>query len=187
MNLILLGAPGAGKGTQSQTLVDRLSLKQISTGDILRKAVSEETALGLKAREFMDSGNLVPDDVMIGIISERINKPDCQNGIILDGFPRTVEQARALDSMLEKLVKKLDAVVYFDVPESELIARMLSRSAKENRSDDNMQTIQNRLQVFKEKTGQLIGYYQEKGKLISLDGTGTPEAVQSRLFAALGL
>ncbi len=187
MILIFMGPPGAGKGTQSETVVDKLSIIQISTGDILRKAVNEQTALGVEAKRYMDSGNLVPDEVVIGIIRERIVEDDCQNGFILDGFPRTVAQAEALDEMLQEAGKKIDHVVYFDVPEKELIIRLLSRAEKEKRSDDNLETIQNRLNVFREKTEPLLEYYKSRDSLRFIEGTGTIEDVKGRLFKAIGL
>ena len=182
-----MGPPGAGKGTQSQSIVDKLSIIQISTGDILRKAVSEETDLGLTAKKYMDSGELVSDAVVVGIIEERVQEPDCSNGFILDGFPRTKGQATALDEMLKKIGKPINHVVYFDVPEKELIVRLLSRSEKEGRSDDNLDTIKNRLQIFKEKTEELINFYQLRGLIRYVDGTGTEEDVRERLFSSVGI
>jgi len=185
--LILMGPPGAGKGTQSQRLIDKLSIIQISTGDILRKAVSEETELGLEAKKFMSAGNLVPDEVVIGIIEERIQEADCANGFILDGFPRTTEQADSLDNILQKLGKKISYAIYFDVPEKELIVRLLKRSEIESRSDDNLETIKNRLKVFKEKTEPLLEYYRERGVLQFIDGTGKMEEVTSRINKLFGI
>jgi adenylate kinase len=184
--LILMGPPGAGKGTQSKTLVDTLSIIQISTGEILREAVNRETRLGLVAKQYLASGNLVPDDVVIKIIEERIVLPDCANGFILDGFPRTVEQAVALEKILQDNGRKLDAVVFIDVPEKELITRLLKRAEFENRADDNLDTIKNRLDVFKKKLEALIEYYRQKGLLKFVDGTGGSGDVSKRIFKALG-
>jgi len=182
-----MGPPGAGKGTQSQSIVDKVSILQISTGDMLRKAVSEETEMGVKAQGFMDSGELVPDEVVIGIIEERIREKDCENGFILDGFPRTNEQAEALDETLGRLNKPIDHVVYFDVPEKELIMRLLERSEKESRTDDNLEVIKNRLDIFRKKTESLIEFYQKRDLIRYIDGTGNPDDVKERLFRAIGV
>lgn len=185
MILVLLGPPGSGKGTQSQTIVDKLSVIQISTGEILRNAVKEGTELGKTAKEYIDAGNLVPDEVMIGIIQERIVQEDCANGFILDGFPRTIEQAEALDQLLKKNGRELSHVIYLDVPEKELIVRLLKRSEIEGRADDNLNTIKNRLDQFKKKTLGLINYYKEKNKLVYIDGTGEQSDVTARLTRVL--
>lgn len=187
MILIFMGPPGAGKGTQSETVVDKLSIVQISTGDILRSAVAEQTDLGVEAKRYMDSGDLVPDEVVIGIIRERIAEGDCKKGFILDGFPRTVDQAQALDEMLEEAGRKIDHVVFFDVPEKELMMRLLSRAEKENRSDDNLDTIQNRLNVFREKTEPLLEYYKSRDNLRFIEGTGEVKDVTGRLFNTIGI
>lgn len=187
MVLILMGPPGAGKGTQSKTLVDTLSIIQISTGDILRNEVEKASSLGLEAQGYLKSGNLVPDDLVIKIIENRIKESDCDNGFILDGFPRTLEQAKALDEILDKNQKSLDAVVFIDVPEKELITRLLKRAEIEKRSDDNLSTIKNRLEVFKNKTEALLEYYRSKGILKFIDGTGLTDEVNRRLSKALGI
>lgn len=183
--LILMGPPGAGKGTQSKTLVDSLNILQISTGEILREAVNSETKLGLDAKQYLATGNLVPDDLVIKIIEERIKLPDCAKGFILDGFPRTVEQAIALDNILKVNNRALNSVIFIDVPEKELITRLLKRAEIENRADDNLMTIKTRLDVFKKKMEDLLGYYKEKGLLKFIDGTGSTEEVNKRLFKAL--
>jgi len=185
--LILMGPPGAGKGTQSKTLVDALSIIQISTGEILREAVEKETSLGLAAKQYLTMGNLVPDELVIKIIEERIIHEDCSRGFILDGFPRTVEQAIALEKILEKNGKKLEVVVYIDVPEKELITRLLKRAEIENRVDDNLITIKNRLEIFNKKLEALINYYKENGLLKFVDGTGGSEEVNKRIFKAIGI
>ncbi|MES0490734.1 MAG: adenylate kinase [Leptospirales bacterium] len=181
-----MGPPGSGKGTQSQSIVDKVSIIQISTGDMLRKAVSEETELGVKAKGLMDSGELVPDEVINGIIEERIREKDCENGFIADGFPRTNEQAKTLDELLEREKKQIDHVVFFDVPEKELIMRLLARAEKENRTDDTLEVIKNRLIVFRKNTESLIEYYQKRNLIRYIDGTGNPEDVKERLFRAIG-
>lgn len=141
MQLIFLGPPGAGKGTQAKIFLDRAGIVQISTGDILREAVSKGTELGKQAKSFMDKGEFVPDSVVIGIIEQRIQEPDCKKGFVLDGFPRTIEQAKALDGILSKLGIQMDHVVNFEVPDEELVKRLLGRAAQEGRSDDNPESI----------------------------------------------
>lgn len=187
MNLIFMGAPGAGKGTQSKLVVDRAGIVQISTGDILRAAVKEGTEMGNKAKEFMDAGKLVPDEVMIGIIEARIQEPDCKNGFILDGFPRTSDQAVALDSILNKHNLKIDHVLQFEVPNEELTERLLKRAEIEGRSDDNIDSIKNRLKVYTEKTQPLIDYYKGKGNLAIIDGTGTIDQISDRVKSTIGV
>lgn len=187
MNLIFLGPPGAGKGTQAKIFLDKTGLIQISTGDILRDAVKNGTKLGLEAKGFMDSGALVPDSVVIGIIDERIQKPDCAKGFILDGFPRTIDQAEALDKILSSHNKSIDHVVSFDVPDEELVKRLLSRAEIEGRADDNIDSIRNRLKVFKEKTQPLVDYYEKKGKLRHIDGVGSTEEIAGRVATSTGI
>jgi len=181
MNLIFMGPPGAGKGTQSKIVYTRLGIIQISTGDILREAISNETDLGKKASEYMNRGDLVPDEVVVGIIEQRIQEDDCKNGFVLDGFPRTVGQAEALDKILEKLEKSIDNVIYIDVEDEELIKRLLSRAEIENRADDNLESIKNRLKVFKEKTSPLLEYYKNKGSMHSISGMGSMEDIADRI------
>ncbi|MCB1145430.1 MAG: adenylate kinase [Leptospiraceae bacterium] len=186
MNLIFIGPPGAGKGTQAKLVEDRLSIIQISTGDILRAAVAKGSDLGKKAKEYMDAGDLVPDSVVIGIIAERIKEPDCEKGFILDGFPRTMEQARALDEILSAEGLDIHHVVEFVVPEDELVKRLLGRAEQEGRADDNIDSIKNRLKVFNEKTMPVTGYYKDTNKLRKIDGTGTVAEISSRVQAVLG-
>lgn len=186
MQLIFLGPPGAGKGTQAKIFLDRAGIVQISTGDILREAVSKGTELGKQAKSFMDKGELVPDSVVIGIIEQRIQEPDCKKGFVLDGFPRTIEQAKALDGILSKLGIKMDHVVNFEVPDEELVKRLLGRAAQEGRSDDNPESIKNRLQVFKDKTQPLISYYEEKKILRHIHGTGTTSEIAEKVKSVVG-
>jgi adenylate kinase len=176
MNLILLGPPGAGKGTQAQTLAERRGLVQLSTGEMLRAAVKEGTEIGRKAEAIMKSGGLVPDDVVIGIIAERIDKPDCAGGFILDGFPRTLKQAEALDRLLASRGKALHAVVELKVDDEALLSRIENR-ARETlaaggtvRADDNAEALKTRLMAYYRETSPLIGYYFAKGKLRTIDG-----------------
>lgn len=186
MQLIFLGPPGAGKGTQAKIFLERAGIVQISTGDILREAVGKGTELGKQAKSFMDKGELVPDSVVIGIIEQRIQEPDCKKGFVLDGFPRTIEQAKALDGILAKLGIKMDHVVNFEVPDEELVKRLLGRAAQEGRSDDNPESIKNRLQVFKDKTQPLISYYEEKKILRHIVGTGSTTEIADKVKAVVG-
>lgn len=186
MNLIFLGAPGAGKGTQAQIIEKKYNVIQISTGDILRKAVKDETDLGKTAKTYMDKGALVPDEVVIGIIKDRILQDDCKNGFILDGFPRTTEQASALDNILSENSLKIDHVVNIKVPQDELIQRLLKRAEIEGRSDDNIDSIKNRLNVFEEKTLPLIEYYQKSGILRDINGLGNVETITAEIIKVLG-
>lgn len=187
MLIIFLGPPGAGKGTQAKIFLERAGIVQISTGDILRAAVAKGSPLGTQAKGFMDKGELVPDSVVIGIIEERIQEADCKKGFVLDGFPRTLEQARALDEILVKLHLHLDHVVNFEVPDEELVERLLGRAQQEGRSDDNPESIKNRLQIFKDKTQPLIQYYAEKKKLRPVNGLGSMAEIADRVKAVVGI
>ncbi|HRP68050.1 MAG TPA: adenylate kinase [Turneriella sp.] len=187
MQLIFLGPPGAGKGTQAKIFLERAGIVQISTGDILRAAVAKGTELGLQAKGFMDKGELVPDSIVIGIIEQRIQEDDCKKGFILDGFPRTIEQAKALDEILTKQSIQLEHVINFNVPDEELVKRLLGRATAEGRSDDNPESIKNRLQVFKDKTQPLIRYYEEKKILRHIDGVGSTTEIADRVKIVVGV
>ena len=195
MRLILLGPPGSGKGTQAQRLVKRYGIVQLSTGELLRAAVAAQTPVGLKARDVMASGGLVPDDIVIGIISDRLDQPDAKKGFILDGFPRTVPQAQALDELLKKKHMKLDAVIELRVNESALLERVESRVAEmrsrgeEVRIDDTPEVLTRRLASYRSQTEPLIHYYSERRKLLTVDGMMTIEHVTreiGRILAAIG-
>jgi adenylate kinase len=211
MNIILFGPPGAGKGTQAKKLVDFYGIPQISTGDILRANVREGTELGLAAKAYMDKGELVPDKVLIGIIKNRLNEADCKKGFILDGYPRTVPQADALETILDEIDKPIDVVLNLEVPDEELVGRISGRlmckcgasyhiisnpPKKDNicdicdgevfqRDDDKAEAVQNRLDVYKKQTQPLINYYHEKGILVTLDGTKGIDVVFEDIKAIL--
>jgi len=184
--ILLLGAPGAGKGTQAARLVERLGIPQISTGDMLRAAVAEATPVGLEAKAYMTRGDLVPDSVVIGVAEERLSKPDAARGFILDGFPRTTAQARALDELLERLGVKLECCVALQVDEDAIVGRLLKRAEIEGRSDDNEETIRNRMKVYRESTEPLVAYYRERGLLAEIDGMGSVDEIAKRIEEALG-
>jgi adenylate kinase len=214
MRIVLLGAPGAGKGTQAKKLIEKYGMPQISTGDLLRAAVKEGTKLGVEAKGFMDRGELVPDTVVLGMVEERLGKDDCKAGFILDGFPRNTAQAMALDDMLKTLGMPVDAALSVDVPFEDLMKRLTGRrtcrecgqmynvyfspSSKEGacdkcgaalfqRDDDREETIKKRLDVYSAQTAPLMDYYKAQGILKSVSGTGDIEAIFGRVQAELGL
>ena len=213
MKIILLGAPGAGKGTQAEVICNRYNIPAISTGNIIREALKTGTEMGLKAKSYMESGALVPDEVVIGIIKERIVKDDCKDGFILDGFPRTIPQAKALDDALTKIGEKMDYAIDVDVPDENIVNRMGGRRACLNcgatyhivfnptkvegkcdacgadtvlRDDDKPETVQKRLAVYHEQTQPLIEYYDKQGILKSVDGTKPMDEVFSAIVGILG-
>jgi adenylate kinase len=173
MDLILFGPPGAGKGTQAKVLQDERGLIQLSTGEMLRAAVAAGTELGMKSKAIIDRGDLVPDDLVIGIIAERLDRPDTAKGVIFDGFPRTVAQAKALDTMLAGRGRKIDAVIELRVDDEAMVGRMESR-VRQNpgsvRADDNPETLRNRLSVYRQNTAPLLDFYRGQGKLVTVDG-----------------
>jgi adenylate kinase len=214
MIIVLLGGPGSGKGTQAKKLIGKLGIPQISTGDIFRAALKEGTPMGLKAKSFMDKGDLVPDDVVIGVVEERLSKPDLDKGFMLDGFPRTVPQAEALDAMMDKLNKSIDYAILVDVPDEELVKRLSGRytcrnsecgamyhimfnpPAKEGvcdkcggelyqRDDDTEATARERLAVYNKQTAPVADHYANKGLLRRVEGMGPIEEVYARIETAL--
>jgi adenylate kinase len=212
MNIVLLGAPGAGKGTQAALLSQKLHLAHIASGDLFRQALGKGTPLGLQAKAYMEKGQLVPNEITIKMVLERITAPDCKQGIMLDGFPRNVEQAKALDEALAKQNKKIDKTVYIKVSESELLKRLTGRwicrkcqapyhevssppkvagkcdkceGELYQRADDNTETIKKRLEVFFAETAPLIEYYSKVGKLLEVQGEGTMEEISNRIISAL--
>ena len=190
MNIVLFGAPGAGKGTQAKELIDKYGIPQISTGDLFREAIGNKTELGMKAKEFMDNGQLVPDSLTMSIVEERFKQPDCQNGFILDGFPRTVFQAEELDKMLSKMGKKIDKVVALEVRDSEIVERITGRRISKStgkiyhikhnppidekledlyqREDDTEEIVVKRLTAYKTQTAPVLDYYKSQDKVISI-------------------
>jgi len=183
--MVLLGPPGAGKGTQAIELAKHFDCADISTGEIFRDHVARGTPLGRAAREYMDRGDLVPDEVVIAMVMERLAEPDCDNGFVLDGFPRTVGQAEALDRRLASQGTPLDGALAFEISEEELLERLKGRAAQLRRSDDGVQTIRHRLEVFAIKTRPLIDYYRHRGLLLPVDAIGEVGEVTRRILAGL--
>jgi adenylate kinase len=187
MRLILLGPPGAGKGTQAKVLIDSYGIPQLSTGDILRSAIAAKTPMGLAAKEVMDRGDLVSDEIVNGIVSERLDQDDCKPGFVLDGFPRTIPQANSLESMLAEKNMGLDAVIEITANPDVLVER-IARRAKESgvaRGDDNEEVLRNRLNVYREQTAPLVEFYRGKGLLKSVDGMQPVEDVTAAIRRAV--
>jgi adenylate kinase len=185
MNLILLGPPGAGKGTQGHRLSERYNIPEISTGAMLRSAVHKGTPLGREAKSYMDRGALVPDEVMIGIIRERLAQDDTERGFILDGFPRTVAQAEALSRLSEEQQRPIEHVISIEVPQEELLQRLAGRRQLEGRQDDTDEAIRHRLEVYERETAPLIDYYRRQGLLRCIVGVGTIDEIFQRVAMLL--
>jgi adenylate kinase len=183
MILILFGPPGVGKGTQAARLTETRGLVQLSTGDMLREAIANGTELGRKAKSVMDAGKLVADDIIIGMIAERLSSPECANGVILDGFPRTIEQAKGLDSMLDDMGLNIDRVIEMQVDESILADRIKKRAQESDqvRDDDNVEVLKKRLKVYHENTAPIIPYYKDGGKVSIVDGMQPIEDVAAAI------
>lgn len=186
MHIILFGPPGVGKGTQAKILSNKFSIPHISTGDMLREEIRNETELGKKAKVLMDAGNLVPDDVMIEMIRKVLQSWVCRNGIILDGFPRTVEQAIALKTMFEELHIVLRKVLSFEVSEDRIMERLIHRGAMEGRADDTPETIVKRITVYKKSTAPVKDYYQSQGLLAAIDGERPVDEVHASILKEIG-
>jgi adenylate kinase len=212
MNVVLLGAPGAGKGTQASVLTAKLGMVHVASGDLFRRALQEQTELGLLAKSYMEKGGLVPDEVTINMVLERIRKPDCAGGVLFDGFPRTLSQARALDDKLSAEGRVIDRAVYIEVPEEELVKRLSGRWICRNcqtpyhavsspprvagkcdacggelyqRADDREETVRERLKVFLSQTLPIVDYYEKQGKLLRVDGNGRIEDVSAVMLRLL--
>lgn len=187
VNIIVLGPPGSGKGTQAKRLEDRYGAMQLSTGDMLRAAVKAGSELGRKAEKIMSTGDLVPDALIVSMIAERIDEPDCRKGIILDGFPRTVKQAQALDEMLAEIDLTLDCVIELKVDEAALFARIEGRAAESDtiRADDNPETLRKRLGVYREQTAPILPYYRDSNRLRTVDGMKDIDDVTNQMVAIL--
>jgi adenylate kinase len=212
MRVIFLGPPGVGKGTQAEFIAKKLNILKLSTGDLLRESVKKQTALGLEAKGYMDRGELVPDQIVIGLVEEKLKSPDCQKGFLLDGFPRTVPQADQLTALLKKMGEEIDRVVYFTLEKDEIVQRISGRrscpqcnavyhissippkqeglcdvcgSVLVQRNDDKPETVESRLTVYHGQTIPLIDYYKAKGVLVELEASGSVDQVQERLVALL--
>ncbi len=212
MNLVMLGPPGAGKGTQATLLAEKLGIPHVASGDLFREALKEQTGLGLTAQSYMDRGELVPDEVTIAMVEERLARSDCDGGVILDGFPRTIEQAGALKRLLHDQGKVIDAAIFIDAAEDELVRRLSSRWTCRNcqaiynvisnppseegrcdicggelyqRADDVPETVRNRIRVYRQQTSPLIDYYRDEGLLVTIKSEGGIERVQQKILEAL--
>ncbi|PKM15045.1 MAG: adenylate kinase [Gammaproteobacteria bacterium HGW-Gammaproteobacteria-2] len=185
MRLVLLGAPGSGKGTQATRLRDHFKVPHISTGDLLRAAVAAGTPLGLKAKAVMDAGCLVSDDIVLSMLEERLHHPDADNGFILDGYPRNLAQASALDALLARLEQPMDVAVQIDVNPELLVERIAGRAKLEGRADDSPDAVRHRLHVYADQTAPVVDYYRAHGRLRCVDGVGSMDEVLARILAAI--
>jgi adenylate kinase len=186
LNIVLFGPPGSGKGTQAENIIKKYNLKHLSTGDLLRAEIAAKTELGLKAKSIMDKGALVPDEIVIGMIEKRINAEKDPKGFIFDGFPRTVAQAESLDKMLSRKETSITLMISLDVRRQELIDRLLKRGKEQGRSDDNLETIENRIKVYENQTKPVMNYYDGQGKARYIDGMGTIGEIFKRIEKVIG-
>jgi adenylate kinase len=186
MRIVLLGAPGSGKGTQGEKLVAHFGIPKVSTGDALRAAVKAGTELGLKAKAAMDSGQLVANEIVIGIVEQRLDEADARKGFILDGFPRNTAQAEVLEGILGRLGQpSVDKAVHLHVPDEEIVQRLLERAQKEGRADDKEDVIRKRIEVYNAETHPLLDYYEKQGKLVTLEGVGDIETIFNKIVEVL--
>lgn len=186
MNVILLGPPGCGKGTQGEILAERTGVVRVSTGDLLREAAGKGTALGKRAKAYMDQGLLVPDDVIVGLLREVLVSPKASKGVLMDGFPRTVAQAEAVDSLLAERKQRVDQVLFFNVADRELLKRITGRAAVEGRSDDNPESFRRRLVAYREQTQPLVDFYRKRGILAEIDAVGAIAEIAARVQKRVG-
>ncbi|OGU12962.1 MAG: adenylate kinase [Gemmatimonadetes bacterium RIFCSPLOWO2_12_FULL_68_9] len=187
MNIILLGPPGCGKGTQGEILAERTGIVRVSTGDLLRDAAGRGTELGKRAKSYMDQGLLVPDDVIVGLLREVLASPRAGKGVIMDGFPRTVAQAEAVDTLLAERKRRVDTVLFFDVPDQELLKRITGRAAAEGRSDDNPESFRQRLVAYRQQTQPLVDCYRQRGILVEIEAVGSISEIAARVQARVGM
>jgi adenylate kinase len=187
LNIVLFGPPGSGKGTQAEKIIHKYNLTHLSTGDLLRAEIAGRTELGMKAKSIMDTGALVPDEVVVGMIKNRINAEQNPKGFIFDGFPRTVAQAESLDNLLAENNMSITMMISLDVKRQELINRLLKRGKEQGRSDDNLGTIENRIKVYEDQTTPVMNYYDEQGKARYVDGMGTIEEIFERIVNGIQL
>ncbi|WP_138431097.1 adenylate kinase [Fodinibius saliphilus] len=183
MRIIIFGPPGAGKGTQAELISEEYGIPHLSTGEIFRSAIKNETPLGKEVKSILDAGDLVPDEKVVGLVEEELRDEKYEDGYVLDGFPRTVPQAKAFDEILDKKGKKLDAFLQLEVPEEELVDRILSRG--EGRSDDTPEKVRNRLDVYRNETQPVLDYYQEQSVVIGINGVGSIEEISNRIKESL--
>ncbi len=181
LNIVLFGPPGSGKGTQSEKIIEKYGLTHFSTGDMLRAELADETELGLRAKSIMERGELVSDEIIIGMIRNRISSESDAQGFIFDGFPRTVAQAEGLDRLLEDMDMKIDLMLGLEVKRQELIDRLLKRGKEQGRADDNLETIENRIKVYEDQTSPVMNYYDARGKYRGVDGVGSIDDIFARL------
>ncbi len=186
MHLMILGAPGSGKGTQGKLVAEHLGIAEVSTGELLRAAVKQGTPLGREAKGYMDRGLLVPDRVILDLIRGILDSPAGARGVLMDGFPRNVPQAEAVDRFLAERQERVDLVLLLEVEEKELVQRLLARAAKEGRSDDNLESIQQRLKVYHDQTAPLVAYYEKQGVVRLIPGMGSVDDIQARVREAVG-
>jgi adenylate kinase len=187
MRVVILGPPGSGKGTQAAMLVEHLGVPHISTGALLRDAAKQGTKLGIKAKAIIDKGDLVPDEIMLGIVEERLGQDDVASGFILDGYPRNVTQAKSLDEMLERLGQPVEEAIHIDVDEDVIIERIANRAKLEGRSDDTEETVRNRLRVYAEQTAPVADYYEQAGLLTRVWGDGEIDEILQRILSVLDI
>jgi len=186
LNIVLFGPPGSGKGTQAENMIRKYNLKHLSTGDLLRTEIVGQTELGMKAKKIVDKGELVPDEVVVGMIEKRISEEKETKGFIFDGFPRTVAQAKALDKMLTSKSTEITLMISLEVNRQELVNRLLKRSQQQGRTDDKLETIENRIRVYEEQTTPVMDYYDQQGKAKKINGTGSIETIFERIVNVIG-